>query len=399
MKQHIVVVLGTRPESIKQAPVIHALRRRGDRFRVTVISTGQHREMLRQMLPVLGFEPDIDLDLMRPNQTLADLTARCLGAVDAELERLQPDAVIVQGDTTTAMAAGLAAFYRHIPVGHVEAGLRSHSMTEPFPEEANRRVVDLIAQWLWTPTEQAARFLRAEGVDEQRISVTGNTVVDALRLARDFVSLNPPVIPDLPAGFLENGQRLVLITCHRRESFGAGIAQIGQAIGALADRFPDVNFVYPVHLNPNVKGPMHAALGTHDNVVLIEPVGYGAFVSLLAHAHLVLTDSGGVQEEAPSFGVPVVVMRARTERPEGVEAGCAMLVGSERAAIVEAVSELLTDEAKWRAMAIAHNPYGDGQAGERIAASLEAGLWRQQHPGAPVSGHRSSDSAAAVNIT
>ena len=381
MRHHIVVVLGTRPEAIKQAPVIRALRRRPERFRVTVISTGQHREMLQQMLPVLGFEPDIDLALMRPNQSLSDLTARCLLAVSAELSRLKPDAVIVQGDTTTAMASGLAAFYLSIPVGHVEAGLRSHSLSEPFPEEANRRVIDLFATWLWTPTQRAAALLLAEGFASSTITVTGNTVVDALLATRRQLKDNPVTISGLPEGCSSGERPLVLVTCHRRESFGAGIRQIAAAIGVLAGRFPEVDFVYPVHLNPHVKGPMQRALGGQANVYLIAPLGYAEFVQLLSCARLVLTDSGGVQEEGPSFGVPVLVMRGRTERPEGIEAGCAKLVGNDTDLIVAEASALLGDSVAWRAMATANNPYGDGHAGERIAASLEAGLTRQPLPG------------------
>ncbi|HEY8430660.1 MAG TPA: UDP-N-acetylglucosamine 2-epimerase (non-hydrolyzing) [Sandaracinaceae bacterium] len=367
---HALVVFGTRPEAIKQAPVIWALRRRPERIRVTALSTGQHREMLRPMLELLDVAPDVELDLMRPDQTLADVTARCVTSVEEVLRALRPDVVVVQGDTTTAMAAALAAFYQHIPVAHVEAGLRSGSMDEPFPEEANRRVVDLFARWLFAPTEEAAALLANEGVDPARVLVTGNTVVDALLYVREKLSGRNIAIEGVPAAALRGERRLVLVTGHRRESFGDGIASICDALAILASRHGDADFVYPVHLNPNVVGPVTERLGGIDNVHLIPPQPYDRFLALLSRAHLVLTDSGGVQEEAPSFDVPVLVMRNRTERPEGVAAGCARLVGTEAGRIVEAADELLCDPSVHARMASAQSPYGDGRAGERIARAL-----------------------------
>lgn len=367
---HALVVIGTRPEAIKQAPVVWALRARPTR--TTIVSTGQHREMLAPMLSLLDLAPDVDLDLMRPGQTLADVASRCMSEMDKVLERTTPDVVVVQGDTTTAMAAAMAAFYRRIPVAHVEAGLRSGSLEEPFPEEANRRFVDLFARWLFAPTEEAAALLRAEGVREDRIYVTGNTVVDALIHVRKTLASRRIEIEGVPRDALDGRRRLVLVTCHRRESFGDGIAAICDAIATLAARHEGTAFVYPVHLNPNVDGPVRARLGEIANVHLIPPQPYDRFLALLSRAHLALTDSGGVQEEAPSFGVPVLVMRNRTERPEGVAAGCARLVGTDAPRIVEQAHQLLSDAIDHQRMARARSPYGDGAAGERIAGALTA---------------------------
>lgn len=367
---HALVVFGTRPEAIKQAPVVWALRSRSDGCRVTSLSTGQHREMLRPMLELLDLAPDIELDLMRADQTLADVTARCMTAMDEVLASLRPDVVVVQGDTTTAMAAAMAAFYRRIPVAHVEAGLRSGSMAEPFPEEANRCVVDLFARWLFAPTEEARALLRREGADESRIHVTGNTVVDALQRMRRELGAREVRIEGVPHEALSGERRLVLVTCHRRESFGRGVDEVCAAIKMLAMHHSEAQFVYPVHLNPSIRGPVHERLGHIDNVSLVDPQPYDRFLALLSRAHLVLTDSGGVQEEAPSFDVPVLVMRNRTERPEGVAAGCARLVGVDAEHIVDAADELLVDDALHARMASAKSPYGDGLAGERIARAL-----------------------------
>jgi UDP-N-acetylglucosamine 2-epimerase (non-hydrolysing) len=367
---HALVVLGTRPEAIKQAPVVWALRARPEVARTTVVSTGQHREMLAPMLELLDIQPDIDLGLMQKDQSLSHLASRCLTAMDEVIERAAPDLVVVQGDTTTAMAAAVAAFHRRIPVAHVEAGLRSGSMEEPFPEEANRCVVDLFARWLFAPTEAAATLLRGERIPDARIFVTGNTVVDALERIRRRLSERRALPGGLPAALLEAGKRLVLVTCHRRESHGDGIVAICDAIAALAKRHSDVAFVYPVHLNPHVLGPVEERLGRIDNVHLIAPQPYDGFLALLARSELVLTDSGGVQEEAPSFRVPVLVMRHRTERPEGITAGCAMLVGTERGSIFEATDRLLADPEARAKMTRDGSPYGDGRAGERIADVL-----------------------------
>ncbi|MEI8255244.1 MAG: UDP-N-acetylglucosamine 2-epimerase (non-hydrolyzing) [Deltaproteobacteria bacterium] len=377
MKAHrALVVLGTRPEAIKQAPVVWAMQSRPGSFDVKVVNTGQHREMLTPMLELLGIKPDLSLDLMEPNQTLASLTARCVSAMDRVLLEWRPDAVVVQGDTTTAMAAGLAAFYRQIPVAHVEAGLRSGSLTEPFPEEANRIWIDAVAHWRFAPTERAAGFLRAEARGSDGVYVTGNTVVDALTVVRDRLGRSSGAPRGVPPEALAPGRRIVLVTCHRRESFGDGIHAIARAIARIALERPDVNFVYPLHMNPNVRGPMRETLGSARNVYLVEPLEYDAFVRVMERATLVLTDSGGVQEEAPSFGVPVLVMRNRTERPEGIEAGCAMLVGNEEDGIVSAACMLLGDAEKHARMAHAANPYGDGHAGARIAEILASDLDR-----------------------
>ncbi len=373
MSFHALVVLGTRPEAIKQAPVVWALRARPDVVRTTVVSTGQHREMLAPMLELLDLVPDVDLGLMQKDQSLSELTARCMNAIDGVLTATAPDVVVVQGDTTTAMAASLAAFHRRIPVAHVEAGLRTGNMGEPFPEEANRCVVDLFARWLFAPTEEAAVLLRREHISDERIFVTGNTVVDALQRIRSTISARRAMIAGVPQAVLDGEKRLVLVTCHRRESFGGGLATICDAIARLAERHPDVAFVYPVHLNPHVLGPVNARLAHVDNVHLVAPQPYDGFLALLARAELVLTDSGGVQEEAPSFRVPVLVMRNRTERPEGITAGCAMLVGTECEPIVEATDRLLSDAGARARMTRELSPYGDGRAGERIADVLLSG--------------------------
>lgn len=363
-RSRILVVYGTRPEAIKMAPVVAALRARGERFETVVCNTAQHREMVEQVQELLGLAPDLDLDLMRPNQRLNELTARVVAAMDEVLERLRPDWLLVQGDTTTAMGAALAAFHRGVPVGHVEAGLRTGDLTRPFPEEANRRLIDVVARALFAPTERARDTLLAEGVDAQRVFLTGNTVVDALQ--------------SIAASLGEVArEEEVLITVHRRESFGEPIRGIFQAIAELAERFPHLRWVYPVHRNPQVREPAHAMLGGIANVELHDPFDYRELVRRLRRARCVLTDSGGIQEEAPTFGTPVLVLRDRTERQEGVEAGVARLVGVQRDRIVAAFTELLADDDAYRAMAAASNPYGDGHAGERIAAILAGEPWSE----------------------
>lgn len=358
----ILVVYGTRPEAIKMAPVVAALRADPVRFHVLVCTTAQHREMVDQVEQLLALAPDIDLDLMTADQGLNDLAARVLQAVDPVLAEVQPDWLLVQGDTTTAATAALAAFHRGVRVGHVEAGLRTGDLANPFPEEANRRIIDVLAAAHFAPTRRAHDALLAEGVPAERIHLTGNTAVDALR------SLEPA------EGAPPTGDE-VLVTVHRRESFGPPLEGILGAIAELADRFPAVRFVYPVHPNPNVVGPARVALGDIENVELHEPFDYATLVGHLAHARLVLTDSGGIQEEAPTFGTPVLVLRERTERLEGIEAGVARLVGVDPAAIVAVTTQLLTDPAAHRAMATAGNPYGDGRAAERIAAVLAGAPW------------------------
>jgi UDP-N-acetylglucosamine 2-epimerase (non-hydrolysing) len=371
----VSVVFGTRPEAIKLAPVVLALRRHGG-MQCSVCVTAQHREMLDQVLQAFDIVPDEDLNVMQPSQSLVSLTSRVLERVDAYLRREAPDVVIVQGDTTTTFGAALAAFYNSIPIAHVEAGLRTGDLRAPWPEEANRVLTSHLADTHFAPTETSRLNLLREGIPADRIHVTGNTVIDALLLARERVRTHRlDVPPGLDAGFVDGGRsgRMVLITGHRRESFGEGFASICLAIGELARRFADVQFVYPVHLNPNVRAVVNRILGAASdgsrrlsNIHLIDPLPYLPFVALMDRATLVLTDSGGIQEEAPSLGKPVLVMRDVTERPEAVKAGTAKLVGTRMEDIVAGVSVLLTDESAYRVMSRAVNPYGDGRATERI---------------------------------
>ncbi|HEX6418743.1 MAG TPA: UDP-N-acetylglucosamine 2-epimerase (non-hydrolyzing) [Acidimicrobiales bacterium] len=362
----VLCVLGTRPEAIKMAPVVAEL---GGRPGVdcAVAVTAQHREMLDEVLDLFGILPDHDLDVMTAGQTPSQVAARVLGEVDGVLAKSEPDWVVVQGDTTSAMAFGLGAFHTGVRVAHVEAGLRSHDRRHPFPEELNRRVVSMVADLHFAPTGTARANLVAEGVDPADIVVTGNTVVDAFveMAARPFDPAGTP-LDGLP---LDDG-RLVVLTAHRRESFGAPLREAFAAVRALVERHPDVRVVYPVHPNPEVTALAHDALGGIDRVHLVSPLDYRCFVGLLARAHLVLTDSGGIQEEAPSVGVPVLVLRDVTERPEAVEAGTARLVGTTAARIVPAASRLLGDGAAHAAMARTANPYGDGLARVRIADAL-----------------------------
>jgi UDP-N-acetylglucosamine 2-epimerase (non-hydrolysing) len=370
--QKVSVIFGTRPEAIKLAPVILALRASPD-FDCRVCTTSQHRQMVDQVLETFDIVPDVDLNLMRPGQTLAGLTARSIESVDAYLARDRPDLILVQGDTTTVLSTALAAFYQKIPIGHVEAGLRTGDLASPWPEEANRVLTTRLAALHFAPTVRSRDNLLAEGVPADRVALTGNTVVDALLLAMEKVHTSPPIIQGLPTAMTAAGStgRLVLITGHRRENFGIGLEAICGAIRALARRYPDIAFVYPVHLNPNVREPVHRLLGINEggNVFLIEPLDYLQFVALMERSTLILTDSGGIQEEAPSLGKPVLLMRATTERPEAVEAGTVRLVGTDERAIVAETSRLLTDRAAYESMARAHNPYGDGQAASRIVAA------------------------------
>ncbi len=363
--KRIAVVCGTRPEAIKLAPVILALRRQSD-VECRVCITAQHRQMLDQVLRDFEIVPDADLNLMRPDQTLGGLTARALEALDRYLAADQPQLVLAQGDTTTTFCAALASFYHRIPVGHVEAGLRTGNLEAPWPEEANRVLTTRLATLHFPPTAGARDNLLREGVPAERVVVTGNTVIDALFLALSKVRTNPPALPNVPAG-----ARLVLITGHRRENFGPGFESICRAIAELGRLFPDVSFVYPVHLNPNVRAPAERVLGAAGapNVLLTEPLSYLPFVALMDRATLLLTDSGGIQEEAPSLGKPVLVMRDTTERPEAVAAGTARLIGTGFQTIVEETSRLLSDTTAYARMAQTHNPYGDGHAAERIVAA------------------------------
>ena len=367
MSRKISIIFGTRPEAIKLCPVIIALRDHPT-LQAHICVTAQHREMLDQVLDVFGVTPDVDLNLMQPGQTLGGLTSRAIAAVDDYLAAHSPDLVIVQGDTTTVLCATLAAFYHHIPVGHVEAGLRTGNMNSPWPEEANRVLTSRLATLHFAPTEMNRQNLLREGVPEERIFVTGNTVIDALMMVVDKVREIPPEIPELPprADTAWWARPMVLITGHRRENFGQGFANICQAIAQLAKRFPDTHFVYPVHLNPNVREPVDRILRLQDapNIRLIEPLPYLPFVSLMDHATLILTDSGGVQEEAPSLNKPVLVMRDTTERPEAVRDGAVQLVGAESEPIITAAARILTNPATPRPKI--PNPYGDGNATERI---------------------------------
>lgn len=362
----VALVFGTRPEAIKLFPVIHALKARAD-IDTRVIVTAQHRGLLDQVLEIAGIVPDIDLDVMTPNQTLDGLTAKLIVALGEAFDAEKPDRVVVHGDTLTTMVASLAAYYRKIPVAHVEAGLRSGDIHHPWPEEVNRRVVACIADMNFAPTQAAADALLRENRDAAGIHVTGNTVIDALLATVDRVHREPALasgLDDLSSRFA--GKRIVAVTSHRRENFGGGMEAIARSIADIAAQ-PDVAVIFPVHPNPNVRPVMDAVLGDLPNVAMIEPLDYPHFVRLLDLCHLVLTDSGGVQEEAPSLGKPVLVMRETTERPEGVQAGTAKLVGADRNRIVREVLALLDDDAAYQAMARAHNPFGDGKAAERIA--------------------------------
>ncbi len=372
-KPRILVTFGTRPEAIKMFPVVAALRETG-RFDVKVVVTAQHRELLDSVLDLASLRPDLDLDLMQPSQSLDALSARILTHFGEALDTFKPDRVLVHGDTLTTMMATLACYFRRIPVGHVEAGLRSGNIYSPWPEEVNRKVTGVVADLHFAPTETAAVALRAENVDEKSIHVTGNTVIDALMFAQGRVAADPalaPTIAPLKARFA--GRRIIAVTAHRRENFGAGMAQIALGLQQLAAR-DDVAIIYPLHPNPNVVSVMRPALAGHDNIALIDPLDYLDFVAMMAACDIVLTDSGGIQEEAPSLGKPVLVMRDTTERPEGVAAGTARLVGANAAVIIAETTRLLDDVDAYEAMATAHNPYGDGTASRRIAGIIATGL-------------------------
>ena len=364
-RPRILVVFGTRPEAIKLFPLVHALRRTNADVRVCV--TGQHREMLDQVLEIARITPEHDLDLMLPNQSLDMLSARLLTELGKVMDADQPDRVIVQGDTATAMIGALTAYYRKIPVGHVEAGLRSGNIYHPWPEEVNRKVVGAIADLHFAPTDTSRDALLAENVPAERIHVTGNTVIDALIETRARVDSDAALASTIaPIAARFAGKRIVAVTTHRRENFGEGLKSVAQAVRRIADR-PDVAVIFPVHPNPNVRAPMTDVLGGIDNVAMIDPLDYPNFVRLLSLCHFVMTDSGGVQEEAPALAKPVLVMRETTERPEGVVAGTAKLVGNDEEVIVTEASRLLDDKAAYEAMARAHNPFGDGRSSERIA--------------------------------
>jgi UDP-N-acetylglucosamine 2-epimerase (non-hydrolysing) len=369
-KTRVMVVFGTRPEAIKLAPLVMKLREQPD-CEALVCVTAQHRQMLDQVLQLFKITPDVDLDLMQEGQDLTDITCRVIDGMRDVLKTHKPDWVVVQGDTTTTFAAGLAAFYARIPVAHVEAGLRTGNILSPWPEEVNRRLTSMLTRVHFPPTEGSREHLRREGYPEDRLHVTGNTVVDALLAVvarvRDDAELRTQL--DEQFSFLDRSRRLVLVTGHRRESFGPGFEQICEALQTLSQR-EDIEILYPMHLNPNVREPVTRILGDGSGVHLIEPQDYLPFVYLMDRAHLIITDSGGVQEEAPSLGKPVIVLRDTTERPEAVEAGTVRLVGTDRARIIEEATRLLDDDEVYADMARAHNPYGDGTACEQIVRIL-----------------------------
>ena len=376
-KLRVLLTFGTRPEAIKMAPLVQECRGHQDRIETIVCVTGQHRQMLDQVTGYFGIEADRDLELMTPNQTLADVTARCLTGLDAALAEYRPDCLVAQGDTTTVMAASLAAFYRRVPFVHVEAGLRTGNLQSPWPEELNRRIASLVTTLHCAPTQRAAENLLNEGVDPESVFVTGNTVIDALlwTVARERQRGRTWAEKYAALG----DRRMVLITGHRRENFGDGMEQMCSAILILARRFPNVQFLYPVHLNPNVREPVNRLLSGQENVRLCEPAPYPEFVWLMDRSTLILTDSGGVQEEAPSLKKPVLVMRETTERPEAVEAGGVELVGTDVFRIVDRASVLLTDRAAYSLHQIDRSPYGDGHAAARVVSLMLQQGWQTEH--------------------
>ena len=377
-KKKIMLVFGTRPEGIKMAPLVHALKAEGDKFEVKICVTSQHREMLDQVLKTFEIKPDINLDLMKQDQNLSNLTSLILSEMQNIFSKYLPDVVLVHGDTTTTLATSIAAFYASIPVGHVEAGLRTYNVKAPFPEEFNRQITSKIAKWHFAPTILSQQNLLSEGVDKSLITVTGNTVIDALHWVLKKINqddkrrMNLENILNTNLSFNWKRESFVLITAHRRENFGDGLLQICSAIKELASKYPNEHFVYPVHLNPNVSKPVYRILDGFDNIHLIKPLEYEPFIYLLKYSYIVLTDSGGIQEEAPSLGKPVLVMRDVTERPEAVKAGTVKMVGSNSLRIIEDLSLLLDDKKYYQKMSRAHNPYGDGLACKRIVDVLRS---------------------------
>ena len=368
----ILVVFGTRPEAIKMAPVVKQLRIDNEKWRIGVCVTAQHREMLDQVLDIFDIKPDYDLNIMKPNQDLYDITSNILLGIKNVLNDFKPDLVLVHGDTTTTFATTLAAFYQKIDVGHVEAGLRTGNIYSPWPEEANRKLTGVLVKYHFAPTNTAKNNLLKEGIKEDNIVVTGNTVIDALFLALEKIkndkNLEEKMIKNLPFSILNS--QFILITGHRRENFGEGFINICKAIKELALKYHDINFIYPVHLNPNVRKPVNEILSDAGNVYLMEPLDYLPFVYLMSESYLILTDSGGIQEEAPSLGKPVLVMRDTTERPEAVEAGTVKLVGTNKEKIIGEVSKLIEDKNEYNKMSKANNPYGDGKASKKIIKFL-----------------------------
>ncbi|EOX1519760.1 non-hydrolyzing UDP-N-acetylglucosamine 2-epimerase [Vibrio cholerae] len=370
-KKKVLTVFGTRPEAIKMAPLVHALAT-DERFEAKVCVTAQHREMLDQVLELFEIKPDYDLNLMKAGQTLNEVTARILLELKPVLQEFKPDVVLVHGDTATTFAASLAAYYEQIAVGHVEAGLRTGNIYSPWPEEANRKLTGALTKYHFAPTETSQQNLLQENYAAEDIFVTGNTVIDALLMVKEKIEQDVDLKATLAAQFpyLDESKNLILVTGHRRESFGCGFERICQALAQTAQQHPNVQILYPMHLNPNVREPVNRILGSVENVLLIEPQQYLPFIYLMNRAHIILTDSGGIQEEAPSLGKPVLVMRDTTERPEAVVAGTVKLVGTDVEKIVSSLNSLLTNSEAYQAMSFAHNPYGDGKACQRILDSL-----------------------------
>lgn len=367
----ISFVFGTRPEAIKLAPVILNFKQE-KLFNINVCVTAQHREMLDQILNIFQINPDVDLNLMKIDQTLSDLTAKAILELDKYFKSYKPDILFVQGDTTTVLAATLTAFYNNVKIAHIEAGLRTFDKRAPFPEEINRVLTSHIADLHFAPTERAKNNLIKEGIPSEKIFVTGNTVIDALLIAKEKVLKTPPEIPGIKNEILNTSKPIVLITGHRRENFGERFENICLAIAELADKFKDHYFIYPVHLNPNVRKPVNKILGNKKNILLLEPLTYLPFIYLMTKSKIILTDSGGIQEEAPSLGKPVLVMRDVTERPEAVEAGCVKLVGTDKNIIIENVTALLKDTDYYNSMQKIINPYGDGKSAARIIKIIKA---------------------------
>ena len=369
----VLTVFGTRPEAIKMAPLVHALAA-DERFKAKVCVTAQHREMLDQVTELFEITPDYDLDLMKAGQTLNDVTSGILLKLKPVLTEFKPDVVLVHGDTATTLAASLAAYYEQITVGHVEAGLRTNNIYSPWPEEGNRKLTGALTKFHFAPTETSKSNLLTESYPEQDITVTGNTVIDALLMIQDKITQDADLEANLAAKFsmLDKNKKLILVTGHRRESFGGGFENICQALAQTAKKYPEAQILYPMHLNPNVREPVNRLLQGIDNIFLIEPQEYLPFIYLMTRAHIILTDSGGIQEEAPSLGKPVLVMRNATERPEAVSAGTVKLVGTDVKVITDNITELMENEATYQAMSVAHNPYGDGNACKVILDTLFA---------------------------
>lgn len=370
-KKKVLTVFGTRPEAIKMAPLVHALAA-DERFEAKCCVTAQHREMLDQVLELFDITPDYDLNLMQPGQTLNDVTARILLELKPVLQEFKPDVVLVHGDTATTFAASLAAYYEQIAVGHVEAGLRTGNIYSPWPEEGNRRLTGALTKYHFAPTQTSKENLLKENFNQEDISVTGNTVIDALLMVKEKIdsdrNLNATLSAQFP--FLDENKKLILVTGHRRESFGGGFERICEALAITAKAHPDTQILYPMHLNPNVREPVNRILANIDNIHLIEPQQYLPFIYLMSRAHIILTDSGGIQEEAPSLGKPVLVMRDTTERPEAIKAGTVKLVGTDINTITSNLNILLTDDSEYQKMSFAHNPYGDGLSCQKILEIL-----------------------------